>query len=695
MAANDLTPVIMHVKMAGSRFFAACAALFILGQQPNYPPKTGVKTPGVQIPVARLKPQATFALSGRPDWMALDDHVWVSNEPKDVVSELDPKTNAVLATIEVGKKPCSGLAAGFDSIWTPLCGDRALARIDAKTAKVTATIPTAIADSEGSIAVGAGSVWLMTDAKGTLARFDPASNKLVAEIYLPAGSYGMAFGPAGADAALWVTSTDTNVVSRVDPQTNLVAESIPVGKAPRFITVGEGGVWTLNQGDGTVSRIDPKTNKVVATIEVGVPGGGGEIAAGEGSVWVTSFDYPLSRIDPSSNTVVQQFVGPGGDSVRVGHGSVWLTDLRAGVVWRLDPRRIEATVADDTVEYKESDFLTRIRRLTVEGRRAGEGYWSPDGKRIVFQSEREAGNPFYQIYVLDLATGDTRRISPGIGKTTCAFFRPNSDEIEFASTHADPKSKQLQDDELAFRASGKERRYSWDYDPEMDIYAYSEKTGALTRLTTARGYDAEGSYSPDGQWIVFSSMRDAYNRSLSAAEQKMLETNPSYFAEIYIMRADGSGQKRLTRAAGYDGGPFFTPDGSHIVWRRFDEKGLIADVWTMKPDGSEQKQITDFGSMSWAPYMHPSGRYIIFASNKLGFENFELYMVDSAGTKQPVRVTYSDGFDGLPVPSPDGKLLAWTSSRSGGSAGQLFLANWNHEKALQAIERAPLRSPRS
>ena len=94
-------------------------------------------------------------------------------------------------------------------------------------------------------------------------------------------------------------------------------------------------------------------------------------------------------------------------------------------------------------EYQERDFLTRVRRLTVEGKRAGEGYWSPDGKRLVFQSEREPGNPFYQIYMLDLATGDTKRISPGIGKTTCAFFRPGSDEIEFASTHADPKSKQL------------------------------------------------------------------------------------------------------------------------------------------------------------------------------------------------------------------------------------------------------------
>ena len=341
----------------------------------------------------------------------------------------------------------------------------------------------------------------------------------------------------------------------------------------------------------------------------------------------------------------------------------------------------------------ERDFLTRIRRLTIEGRRSGEGYWSKDGTQLVFQSEREPGNPFYQIYLMDMETGNTTRVSPGIGKTTCSFLNPATGDILFASTHHDPRSKQFQDEELKFRASGQERRYSWDYDPEMELYVRSKQTGTYRRLTNKRGYDAEGSYSPDGQWIVFSSTRDAYDRNLSAAERKQLDTDPSYFGEIYIMRADadGSGPKRLTNVPGYDGGPFFSPDGKRIVWRRFNESGLLADVYTMNLDGTDQRRLTDFGAMSWAPYIHPSGEYIIFSSNKLGFENFELFLVDIDGKKEPVRVTYSDGFDGLPVPSPDGRQLAWTSNRAGGREGQIYLAAWNHDAARAALKAAPDR----
>jgi Tol biopolymer transport system component len=341
--------------------------------------------------------------------------------------------------------------------------------------------------------------------------------------------------------------------------------------------------------------------------------------------------------------------------------------------------------------YTEKDFLTRTRRLTVEGRRAGEGYFSLDGKKMVFQSEREPGNPFYQIYELDLEMGETRRISPGRGKTTCAFYQEHTGNVLFASTHHDPRSEELQKSELEKRASGKGRRYAWDYDPEMDLYVYQAADGTLKRLTDVKGYDAEGSYTPDGLWIVFSSTRDAFQRELTDEEKKILEVNPAYFADLYIMRADGSGVTRLTMTPGYDGGPFFFPRGERIIFRRFDADGVTADIYSVKPDGTGNQRLTDFGSMSWAPYVHPSEEYLFFTSNKLGFENFEIFIVDVAGTKEPVRVTYTDGFDALPVPTPDGERLSWTSNRGGGSGGQIFIADWNHEKALEALKASPLR----
>jgi len=340
----------------------------------------------------------------------------------------------------------------------------------------------------------------------------------------------------------------------------------------------------------------------------------------------------------------------------------------------------------------EARFLSHTRQLVFEGRRSGEGYFSSDGKMLIFQSEREPGNPFYQIYTLDLETGDTVRVSPGIGKTTCAFFRPGTDEVLFSSTHLDPDALAKQKAEMEFRASGKERRYSWDYDEHMDIFIARRDGSNLRRITDAQGYDAEGSFSPDGKLIVFCSLRDAYpTNKLSPAELKHFETDPSWFGEIYLMNADGSNARRLTHTPGYDGGPFFSPDGKRIIWRRFTEKGDTADVFTMNLDGSEVRRLTEFGAMSWAPWSHPSGRYVIFTSNKLGFSNFELYLVDAEGRHEPVRVTYTDGFDGLPVFSPDGTKLAWTSSRTPDGKSQIFIADWNDAAALKALEQSPSR----
>ena len=340
---------------------------------------------------------------------------------------------------------------------------------------------------------------------------------------------------------------------------------------------------------------------------------------------------------------------------------------------------------------EELRFMSRARQLIFDGARSGEGYFSADGTSMVFQSERENGNPFYQIYHVDLTTGNVQRVSPGIGKTTCSFLRPGKNEVLFSSTHLDPKSEDWQREELEFRASGKQRRYSWDYDPQMDIFTATPDGENIKRLTDSLGYDAEASYSPDGSKIVFCSNRHAYfnNANLNTEQQRLLETDKSFFGEIYIMNADGSNQTRLTYTEGYDGGPFFSPDGTRILWRRFDETGVNADIYTMNLDGSDTRKMTDFQSMSWAPYFHPSGEYVIFASNKYGFGNFELFIVDAAGLREPVRVTDAEGFDGLPVFSPDGNQISWTCNRTRDGKSQIFLARWNHEEATNALKESP------
>ncbi len=350
-----------------------------------------------------------------------------------------------------------------------------------------------------------------------------------------------------------------------------------------------------------------------------------------------------------------------------------------------------AASADDS-QQGEKRFLDRVRALTFQGARSGEAYFSPDGGTLIFQSERDPENPFFQIYIMSLANGETHRVTSGIGKTTCSFFRPGTDEVVFASTHLDPDALRKQKDEIEARAAGTHKRYGWDYDETYEVFVARRDGSGVKQLTHEVGYDAECAYSPDGGRIVFCSMRDAYpSDRLSADDRKRLEMDPSYFGEIYIMNADGGDATRLTDWPGYDGGPFFSPDGNRIVWRHFDESGTLADIYTMRLDGSDRQRLTDFESMCWAPFYHPSGKYVVFTTNKLGYSNFELYIVDIGGTKEPVRVTFTEGFDGLPVFSPDGRQLAWTSNRTSSKKSQLFLGNWDHDAALEALRASQSR----
>ena len=341
-------------------------------------------------------------------------------------------------------------------------------------------------------------------------------------------------------------------------------------------------------------------------------------------------------------------------------------------------------------EGHEAELLGNIRQLTFEGRRAGEGYFNADGTKLIFQSEREPGNPFYQIYLMDLETGDTDLVSPGLGKTTCAWIHPDNERMLFASTHLDPEVLAKQKEEYELREKGG-RRYSWSFDEFYDIFegpidAGADGERAYKNLTSALGYDAEASYSPDGKEILFASNRHAYEGELSQEDQIQLAKDPSYFMDLYVMNADGSNVRRLTDTPGYDGGPFYSADGEKIVWRRFAEDGHSAEVYTANPDGTGEKRLTDLGAMSWAPYFHPSGDYVIFATSVHGFANFELYLVDSAGEKEPVRVTSDERFDSLPVFSPDGQTVTWASSRTADKQAQIFIAEWNDEAARDLLD---------
>jgi Tol biopolymer transport system component len=323
---------------------------------------------------------------------------------------------------------------------------------------------------------------------------------------------------------------------------------------------------------------------------------------------------------------------------------------------------------EPTWQEKEAAYLKNIKQVTVDFVRAGEGYFSPDGKLVIFQAEEKGDNPFYQQFVQELATGKVRRVSPGVGKTTCGYFHPTEKKILFASSHLDPEARSHYAGEIKLRAeekaSKKRRRYQWDFDPHMEIFAANLDGTGLKRLTDSPGYDAEGSYSADGKSIVFCSNRSGKDN-----------------LELYIMDADGKNVRQLTKAPGcYNGGPFFSPDGKKVIFRSDRKKKDHLQLYVINTDGTGEKALTDDENwVFWAPYWSKDGKHIIYTaadhSNPLMRPNYDLYWMNMESSKK-TRLTFAPGADVLPVFSPDQRKVLWTSTREGMPGAQLFIADF-------------------
>ena len=341
------------------------------------------------------------------------------------------------------------------------------------------------------------------------------------------------------------------------------------------------------------------------------------------------------------------------------------TSLLLGVTLGFAPPPPSAPPAasDKDAAASEAGHLSNIRQLTFGFTRAGEGYFSPDGKTIIYQAVPPGQND-YQIYTQALTEGARPKlVSTGKGKCTCAFFHPDGKSLLFGSSHLDPALSEEAPKDTAnpkpkTPAYSRTERYRWDFDPSMDIFTADLDGKNLKRLTDAPGYDAEGSYSPDAKSIIFTSFRDGD-------------------AEIYIMNADGSKPRRITHSKGYDGGPFFSPDGKRIIYRS-DRKGNdLLQIYINNVEGTAERALTNNDAVNWGPFFHPDGKHIVYSTSLHGHDNYEVYLMN-VDTGEQERVTFTKGFDGLPVFSPDGKKMMWTAKgRSADNTSQLCIADFS------------------
>ena len=311
-------------------------------ESPPATPTAGIKTPGIQIPFANLKPEADIVLPGAPTSAFFADMAYFPIPSENSIARVDTKTNKPGDAWTGIKAPCGGLVNAFKSYWVPSCGDQTLLRLDPKTGKPTATLGVTVGKAKLALAANPDSLWLLSDDKTTLSRIDPEQNSVVAEIRLPAACNSVLF----AEASLWVTCPAANRLLRIDPKTNLVSQRIEIAGGPVAQAFGEGSLWVLSKSEGKILRIDPKTNKISVTIDTLIPQADGALAFGEGSVWVSAPGFPLTRINPTTDKVVQQFVGAGDGELYIGASALWLFDQNKKILKRFDAKRVAATLAE-------------------------------------------------------------------------------------------------------------------------------------------------------------------------------------------------------------------------------------------------------------------------------------------------------------------------------------------------------------
>ena len=318
--------------------------------------------------------------------------------------------------------------------------------------------------------------------------------------------------------------------------------------------------------------------------------------------------------------------------------------------------------------WAQPDHLSDIRQLTHGGQNA-EAYWSPDGKRLIFQSTR----PPYdcdQIFIMSADGSDQHLVSTGKGRTTCGYFLADNRHIIYASTHLAGDACPTPPDHS--------KGYVWGVFPGYDIFLATDDGKIEKRLTDAPGYDAEGTINWKTGTVVYTSLA-------------------SGDLDLWSMRTDGSGKKQLTKAAGYDGGPVLSRDGKRLVWRanypkRAEDmaryKALLAENLTapMKmeivvadADGKNARPITNFGCASFAPTFTPDGKKILFSSNQHDCDSrrFELYLMNLDGTGLE-QVSHFGGFTSFPEFSPDGQTLVFCSDKDAKDRYEfnIFTARW-------------------